>query len=55
LSNGQAPYRAPPPVLAHVAMPTPPPTKVARGRFTAAAPGMAPERGDLAIYDGGPS
>ena len=29
--------------------------KVARGRFTAAGPGMVPERGDLATYEGGPS
>jgi hypothetical protein len=29
--------------------------KVARGRFAPAAPGMVPQRGDLAIYEGGPS
>jgi hypothetical protein len=29
--------------------------KVARGHFSAAGPGMIPQRGDLAIYEGGPS
>jgi curli biogenesis system outer membrane secretion channel CsgG len=29
--------------------------KVARGRFNPSGPGMVPQRGDLAIYEGGPS